>query len=547
MSGPAENAPAKRQTELMGLGVILVLALLLRLRQLGSLMPWFDFEDETRMVRACLHMINNRTLDPGITLYPALSFYINTLFYLAWALAGNLSILLKSGPGAALDLFRGLTETDPQLIMLSRFVSLLFGMGSLVFSWLFARLYLQWRWALFATLLVAINTIHVAMSILAKNDTIYLFFFAGSFYTSVMYFRRGGIKWIVPAAIFSSCGFLCKNNFQPFIMLAIIVMVRGLSAGKGLFSLIRSREVQAGVLASITSAFIASPYTFIHLDKTIGTVGWLYYMAEVLSTWHTDPHHWWLDRYFYLFSVVLPFVFGIVLFGAVVAGTVHQARKRAITDPFILYSLVWYIYIFASGSGGPRGGSFAYYFFIITVPLGVIAAAEWLQDLSLSGKKMIQAAGLGFAVVILAASLFRVDAYRSVFISAYDEAGPWLFKRLKPQDRVLMISVYKPKPVFGAQKFKAVWPQQFTPEAIAAFNPDVIIIDSWLVAGFRKVYREAPVAPLVDAYISGKDGFRPEKRFRPQYLGRSYFAAIDPEQDTELLVLRKHAGEKGHD
>jgi hypothetical protein len=545
MTPPQPAAGPERPAELIGLGLILILALLMCIRNLGSLLPWFHYEDELRMTRTCLHLINDRTLDPGISLYPGPSFYINTAAYLAWAALGNLSLLFKAGPGAVLDLFKGMTATDQELIMLSRWVSVCFGLGSLVITWLFARIYLKWRWALLATLLLALNSVFLAMAALAKNETIYLFFLTLSLYAMLIYFRSGGVKRIVLAGLAASLGFLSKNNYQPLVLMTFCPLIRHLDQGKGLRALFRSREILAGAAATAVSAFIISPYTFIHFGKTLETVGLLYTVGEVISTFHSDPHHWWLDRYFYMFSVVLPFLFGVLPFWAIVGGTVHHARKRSWSDAYLLINFVGFIYIFASGSGGPGGGSFPSYFFLVSVPLGAIIVMEWLQDLTLSRKTAARAAGLILLAAVIVTSLYRTGAYDGMYNAAYDDAGPWLREHLHPRDRVLMVSVYGPAPVMGVQKFASIWPQDFTPQTISALDPDVIIIDSWLVAGFRKVYRQLPVAPLADSYLSGRRGFKVIKTFRPDYPGRCYFASVDIEHDMELMVLRKTAADEG--
>lgn len=84
-----------------------------------------------------------------------------------------------------------------------------------------------------------------------------------------------------------------------------------------------------------------------------------------------------------------------------------------------------------------------------------------------------------------------------------------------------------------------VWPQDFTEELISSFDPDLMVIDTRLVAGFRRHYRELWVAPLVDSFVSGERGYHEVARFTPQYFERPYFAAIDPELDVEVIVLEK--------
>jgi hypothetical protein len=91
----------------------------------------------------------------------------------------------------------------------------------------------------------------------------------------------------------------------------------------------------------------------------------------------------------------------------------------------------------------------------------------------------------------------------------------------------------------GLPEVEAIWPQEFRGDRLGEDGPEVIVFDSWLVAGFRKVYRESAVAGLVDEVIAGGFGYHEVGRFQVRYLGRRYFAWLDPEHDVELIVVEK--------
>jgi hypothetical protein len=530
---PAREA---RWQEAIGLLAVMVAAFVLRMSHFDTLLPWFYHEDEVRTVTYTLELLQNRTIDPGYDYYPALSFYINALAYLLWALPGELGQVIKHGPGALFDVFSGLGPTDPRLIMVSRWVSMAFGLATLLVSYLVFRLYLDFRWALFGLILLMLNPLEVSISVLAKNDAIAGFWFIVGLGAMVCYYRRGGYGWLTLAALGAGFHLVTKNNYLPSVFLGIALLLRGLARGRGLRGVITSPETWAGGGLLALLAFIGSPYTFLRLRGTLENVGWLYRQAEVISTYHTDPHVWWLDRYYYLFSIVLPFVFGLPVFWAVVAASVHDARQRFVNDPFILGYLLSYTYIFASQSGGPAGGAFAYYLFSHMLPLGILLVAQWLRDLRWADSLHARRAGLAVAAMVLLWGLGGVSSHLDMFCSGYDRLGPWLRANVVPDRKVLMVSVYKPAPALGLGEVKAIWPQDFTRELLDSYQPDVIVIDTWAVAGFRKVYREARVAPLVDTVLAGGDGYKVKYRDRIGYLGRSYFARLDPEHDVELIV-----------
>lgn len=581
----------ERRLELFGLLAVLALALCLRLQHLETLLPWFIFEDELRLPDVSLHLIANYTLDPGHNLYPALAFYLNTIAFTLWAAIGLLGEILGQGPRVISEYFSRWSPADPVMILLSRWVSLAFGMGSLVFTHLLARLYLPWRWALLATLLMAVNSMHISMSVLAKVDAINLFWFTAGYYAGSRYFLRGGLAWLAAASVCAGFTVVTKSNYMLILILLIVLFIRKLGEQKGLVSLIKSMfaalgrflkslirlrrllpavkspdlEIPIALALIAAAAFIGSPYTFIRFKDTLVNVGWLYLSAEIISTYHTDPHVWWRDRYFYLISIVLPFVFGLPMFWAAVAGTIHHLRKNALKAPFISFLIIFYVYIYASQSGGPMGGAFAYYLFLVTVPLAIFVTVEWLHDLACSANKNLRVFGLILTIILFTVSLARVNSFHNMFYAEYDRLGPWLASELKPNERALIISVYKPGPALDQQdifyswpgrglgagaslifddprdRVFSVWPHSLKigeHDLFELFDPDYVVVDTWLMGGFKKFYRHHWAAPLVES-LTAERGYQEVKRFPARYFGRAYFAAIDPEHEVDLIVLKK--------
>ncbi len=538
MSAPITDR-SERRFEVLGLLAVLVLALAVRMRYLDTMLPWFLFEDEFRTTGVTIHLLKNRTLDPQHSFYPALGFYINAVFYYLWAAAGALGLIIQRGPAAVLDIFHGIAPTDPAAIMLSRWVSVVFGLASIVMSHLIARLFMSWRWALLCTLLVALNSMHVYMSILAKVDTMNLSWFLAGYYVAHRYIDHPVWKWLVPVAVFAALATVTKNNFQLIFGLALVSI--GLSwqkTGSLLRAFVHPHVILSFLLLFVVM-FLGSPYSFIRIEQTLTNAGWLYAQSELISFYHTDPHAWWLDRYYYLFSIVFPFTLGLPLFWTSVFGMIHFVRKFALLNPFVPYAAVWFVYVFAAGSGGPAGGSYPYYLYFLALPAMVIAAVYALRDLTKSGRLALRLAGFALLAVIVLTTVLRVDAFRAMYLEPYDEIGPWMRDNIDPRERVLMLSVHKPGPALGLPDFQAVWPHLFTEELIAEYDPDVLVVDAWAVAGFRKVYRDLWVAPLVDEYIDGTRKFAVVKRVKSRYMNRGYYVWLDPEHDSEIIVLQR--------
>jgi len=541
MSEQSSEDRDQRVMEAVCLAAIMLIALVLRLRHIDTLLPWFFYEDELRTTQVSLDLLKNRTIDPHYDFYPALGFYVNAAAYYLWALAGRLGDFFSRGPGAVLDYLGGIRADDLVIISVSRHVSLVFGLATLPVFHLLAKFYLSFRWALAATLLVALNPVHVSISSLGKVDAIAVFWFMVCVWASVWFFRKGSTRALILAAAGAGLYLVTKSNFIPCITVVVTIYLYELREGRGVLGALMSWRIWLGVSLILASAFIGSPYSFIRFQASLENIGWLYLQAEIMSTYHTDPHVWWLDRYHYLWSVILPFVYGFPVFWLMVAGVIHHAMKWARNDCVVFINLVWFLYYYASQAGGKTGGAFAYYLFLITLPLGILVGAGLIEGLAASNRTWVRRLGVLVFGLVFFWSLFGVDNQQRMFFSGYDELGPWLSERTSKDARVLMISVYKPGPGLGigGDRIKSVWPHKFDQELIDSFDPDVVVVDTWIVAGFRKVYRDQWVAPLVDSFLSGERGYREAARFKVDYLGRSYFAAIDVEHDVEIIVVAR--------
>jgi len=546
MNEKADSGPSERTLEVVGLLAILFLAFAIRLQQIDTLLPWFIYEDETRMTDIGSYLLNNRTLNTSYTYYPAFSFYINSVVYFFITVIGQMTEFMRPEPDAVWDNLLKLKPEDPRFLMVSRWVSLVFALASIVLAYLLGKLYLTWRWALFATLLFALNHTHVSMSILAKVDSINLFWWLAGIYTIVLYYRKGGLKWLAAAAICTGLLLVVKNNFLLMLSLGIVIFLRSPFEAGGLRGFLLSRQLWIGGIIFTAAAVMGSPYSFIHLDKTLQDVGWLYAQSEVISTYHTDPHVWWLDRYHYMYIIVMPFVAGLPIFWLAVAGSIQHVRRHFMEEPFIFLNLIFFFYWLSSNAGGPAGGAMPYYLWMVMIPLMMIIGVRLLHSMIQSEKRMARSTGYALCVLVFVWSLVSFDNHWRMFFSGYDKLGPWIHEKVEPDKRLLMLSVYKPGAALSDLQVKSVWAHEFK-QGVESFDPDFIVIDTWAVAGFRKVYRDLGVAPYVDSCLSGERGYKEVYRHRVDYWGRSYFVWLDIEHDVEIIVLERTDSASRHD
>ncbi len=515
--------------ELVGLGLVLVLALLLRTGQLSGLIPDFLDVDEMRTVNTSLSMIQNRTIDPLYTYYPSFGFYLNAAWYLLWGLATH-------GPAGALSWLDSLNDRSPELILLSRYLSLIAGLVSVTLMHFLARLYLGPRGGLLAALLLCLNSQHIAASQNAKVDIIALMMAGLAYVLMVKVVRSGKLRWYLLCAVSAALVFTTKFNYFTCFTFCLAHIGRSAHEGLNFWQTIWHKRMIAACLVLAAVLFASSPYWFFNLSENLKMFGWIYHTSTFSSFYHFSDHVWYLDRYFYNCTIIFPFIYGIIPYLAIWFGTIWFIREYRWHDLVIWPNLVGWAYMFSSQSGG----SFPYYHYLNMMPVAIFILAFLPVKLAGSSKSWQRWAAVVLGLILIGSSASRVDNYHTWLFGNYDKAGPWMQQHIPADARVLLGSVYIPGDSLGLTSVETVWPQDFDEELLAEKDAEYIVLDMRAFAGFRKLYRKLDIDERVDSMLDGTHPrYRVIKTFETDFSESRYFTGLDPEHEVKMVVLKR--------
>jgi hypothetical protein len=523
------------------LALVLVTALGIRVPHFRCLIPYFYHEDEMRTVGVTLKMFQDRTLDPHFSLYPGLPFYLNGAVYAGYFFSRTARTCLEARSLEPLfHLAESFSERSKELILLSRGLSLAFGLFSVIAVYLLGREFLDREWGLLSAVFYALIPAHITLSYTAKVDILLQFFIAMGWLFQFRLIRTGRFQDYAWAAVFSALTVITKLNYGLFISFFFAALFRAVVENQqGILSTFLDRRFLGAGLVATATLFLASPYWFWDLGNSLKVIGWLYWMSAWHSFYHIDPHHWWLDRYFYNYLLVMPFLMGIPLYLVAILGATESIRRvRWKPEMFLFGILIGFAYIWPSQAEG----SYPYYIHLYMAPPLVIFASSFLKSLwEKRSAASRRCAGL-LIIALLAVGICRMNSYYRFSIANFDNLGPWVSANIPANSHALLFSVYLPGKALGIAKVERTWPQDLTPEMLAEKSPDYIFLDTWTFGGFKKFYKDTTaVERHLNALLTGKSGYQVIKCFRAQSFMDKLYQRMDPEHDVELIVLRRES------
>ncbi len=238
------------------LGVIILVALVLRLRGLGWALP--HTYEEARPLHVAFQMWGwdrggEVTLNPHFFNYPSLLFYVHFgtqgLTYLGLQLAGQIESIVD---------WQILYLTDPSIIYLAeRAVTALFGIASV---WAIARLGTLVAGpiaGLLAALFLALNAFHIGSSQRIDVDVPLTFFVIVALWAAVRIAREPVRRDYVVAGI--AIGLAASSKYTGFFLLLPLVVAHVLGAG-------RRRHHALAIAAGIACVTFAFTSPFVLLD-----------------------------------------------------------------------------------------------------------------------------------------------------------------------------------------------------------------------------------------------------------------------------------------
>lgn len=258
---------AERDKTIAALGFVLLLALALRLVNIGFGLPSLYDPDEPMFMLKALKLLKEGTLNPGWFGHPGST----TIYLLAVIQALVLLLGLASGRFVRVEDFATAAYADPGLLFLpSRLAMVLFGVACVYLTWVIGRRLFGTATGLLAALLLALNPLHIAWSQVIRTDVQATVFMLGCIYFAIRAWEEGRIRDYCLAGVLVG---LATATKWPAGSVAIAII--GAAVGRGLAGGHWRREVVRTGIAltcSLAALVLASPYLVLDWQTALANV-----------------------------------------------------------------------------------------------------------------------------------------------------------------------------------------------------------------------------------------------------------------------------------
>jgi hypothetical protein len=203
----------------------MLVALAIRLWGIDYALPYLYHPDEPDYAATAQRIFKTGDLNPHVFNYPSVFYYLNAAAYVPFYLGGKLLGVVHSRADlAAPQKFTlGIAYTDmPETILLGRWLTVAFGVGTVVLVFLIGRkLFQSDIVGLLAALITAISGANVFNSRAITPDTYVTFFVMLAFWGAVLVFREGKTWHYIFAGVAAGLAASSKYN-GAIILLALI-------------------------------------------------------------------------------------------------------------------------------------------------------------------------------------------------------------------------------------------------------------------------------------------------------------------------------------
>ena len=203
-------------------GLVAVVAAVLRLPAVGSGLPFLWTPDEPTNVRFGALMVDHGTLNPHYFDYPSMLYYVVAAVGWVQRVVGG----WHAEGGLALHMTyqnEGINRTtDPHLLIVLRLITVVLSIGVCVLVWGICYLITRrWWTATFAGLLLAVSPLMVANGVLVTPDTYSAFFTALGLLAAIWLMRRSSrLNYVLAGA---AVGFAAGAKYNAVVIAVAVV------------------------------------------------------------------------------------------------------------------------------------------------------------------------------------------------------------------------------------------------------------------------------------------------------------------------------------
>lgn len=380
--------------------------------------------DETAIWGSALTMVKKSTLDPGRYDYPATTMVINVLAYkyffipLSWlgyylahfwnVVDGTLRIFpTKLEANKLFDLYIA-GERGENAIFWSRYVTALFGVGTVFLTYLLSKKMFSEKVGLMAAFFLTFNYRNVVNSHLALPDIYNAFFFLLSFIASWNLWEKPSRRTYLLAGVAAGLAFSVKYQFFAILPLLFIHLALTFKDNFSFKKLFDVRIIAAG-LCILLVFILTNPYVFINLETVIVK------MYEESRKYAIGTNTLNIFPLSYLYHID----YGPIEFVLVALGILIGLIKKPLKSLFLLLVIasIFYVFLYLT-----RGGFYVRNFIPATPLLLIFASYAFWQ---IFGR-------IRFLFLIPVIALIIYVPAKNSIISSYAYTLPWDYEILRP-------------------------------------------------------------------------------------------------------------------
>ena len=245
---------------------ILILGFGIRLWRFDDGLPSLLHPDESKYVEIAQNIFKTRDLNPHFFNYPSLFFYLNAISYGPYYLWGRMVGTFESPSDIPSPVLLGMGigyTSMPSTFLLGRFLSILFGTGSIFLVFLIGRKAFSSPFAgLLAALMMALSPTNIGRCRLILPDTYVVFFVLLAFWACLKVFEKARYRDYLFAAI--TIGLAASTKYNGAIVGLCLIGAHFLKFGKKGF---RDYRIYIAIILSPVFFLVFTPYALLDYSK----------------------------------------------------------------------------------------------------------------------------------------------------------------------------------------------------------------------------------------------------------------------------------------
>ena len=417
--------------------LFLILAVGLGMRLLGILwsLPYLYHPDEWQVVQVYLAIIRNSDLNPHWFTYPSFTIYMNSFFYWLYFIARNLFgsyHLTDISFPKVLVMGTGIID-DPNIFILGRGVSILFGIGVMVLVYLCTLKVTGKPLAgLVAALFTAVSPVNVEQSRLILPNIFVAFVVLVVLWFSLRIYSRGDLLSYSLAGLF--VGFTIAAKYNGAIIFVTVIAAHFFRSG---FRLKKLNYLLLASISSVVGFIIATPYALLDIHTFLS-------MTLQSGIDYVTGHPGQEGQAFFWYINYLIRYEGIITLAALFTMVIALIKKDKVVLLISIFPIVYFIFICSMQIRNDKT-------ILPLIPFLHILSVIFLSILfgyisRLSSRKMLQ--WISLSVIILAILIIPIYRTTKKIISTIEPdsretARIWIAKNI-PRGSFIALEAYSP-------------------------------------------------------------------------------------------------------